>query len=97
MQVGIYSSLHYGISFLLNFPMSWLADSMVNSGRFSTVFVRKVFNSFGTFGPAAGLLVLAFAECNTALAVAGMTLGLCMNVGIFQGFKVNLLRDLFDS
>jgi hypothetical protein len=73
--------------------MSWTADWMINSGKFSTIFVRKLFNSIGTFGPAVGLIGLAFAKCNTAVAITSLTIGMGLNVGVFQGFKVNINLD----
>ncbi len=74
--------------FVLSFPLGWLAEKMINSGRFSVTFVRKVFNSIGMFGPAAGLLVLGLSRCDTALAVTALTLGVGCNAGVFTGFVI---------
>ena len=47
--------------FLLAFPLSAIAEKMINSDRFSVVFVRKLFNSIGMLGPAAGLVAIGLA------------------------------------
>jgi hypothetical protein len=63
------------------FPISFLADYLINSGTMSVLTVRKLMNSFAYYGAAAGLISLAFIKCNLTLAV----IALCVSVGCYAG------------
>ena len=64
-QNSFLTSLLYLIYFVFTFPMSFAADFMMNSGRFSRSFVRKFFSSVCHFGPALGLVWLATVGCDS--------------------------------
>ena len=65
----------------MTIPLSFLAEYMINSGRYRVGTVRKLMNSFGYFGCASGLVWLSFVGCNTTQAV----LALCISVGFYAG------------
>ena len=65
----------------LTFPLSFTAEYLINSGTFRVGTVRKLMNSFGYFGCAAGLVWLSFAGCNTTQAA----IALCISVGFYAG------------
>jgi hypothetical protein len=66
------------------FPISILADYLINSGTMSVLNVRKLMNSIGYYGAASGLIALAFIECNLTMAV----IALCFSVGFYAGAYV---------
>ena len=65
----------------MTFPLSFMADYLINSSTFSVGMVRKMMNSFGYFGCAAGLVGLSFVGCSTTQAV----MALCISVGCYAG------------
>ena len=65
----------------MTFPLSFTAEYLINSGTFGVGTVRKLMNSFGYFGCAAGLVWLSFAGCDTARAQAAAAL--CISVGFY--------------
>ena len=69
--------------------VSSVAEAMINSGRFSVIFVRRLMNSIGQYVPALGLVIVAFAGCDTALVVTALALGLGCNAATFSGFQVD--------
>ena len=69
--------------------VSSVAEAMINSGRFSVIFVRRLMNSIGQYVPALGLIIVAFAGCDTALVVTALALGLGCNAATFSGFQVD--------
>ena len=58
-QIGTYTALGYVVVVAMTFPLSFMADYMINSGRFRVGTVRKLMNSFGYFGSAMGLVWLS--------------------------------------
>ena len=83
-QIGTYTALGYVVVVAMTFPLSFMADYMINSGRFRVGTVRKLVNSFGFFGSATGLVWLSFVGCNTTQAA----IALCISVGFYAGGMV---------
>ena len=83
-QIGIYTALGYVVVVAMTLPLSFMADYMINSGRFRVGTVRKLMNSLGYFGCATGLVWLSFVGCNTTQAV----IALCISVGFYAGGMV---------
>lgn len=71
--------------------ISFAADHMIESGRFSHTTTRKVINSIGQYGPAICLIIASYTGCSRYLTVAVLTIGLGLNGGIYSGFKINHL------
>ena len=65
----------------MTFPLSFTAEYLINSGTFRVGTVRKLMNSFGYFGSAAGLVWLSFVRCDTMQAA----IALCISVGFYAG------------
>ena len=80
-QAGNYSAMGYAAFVGMTFPLSFAAEYLINSGAFGVGTVRKLMNSFGYFGCAAGLVWLSFVGCDTAQAAAA----LCISVGFYAG------------
>ena len=87
-QSGLYSGLPFLVMSVLCLAVSSVAEAMINSGRFSVLSVRRLMNSIGQYVPALGLVVVAFAGCDTALAVTALALGFGCNAATFSGFQV---------
>lgn len=65
--------------------ISFGADWMLESGRFTHTVTRKIINSVGQFGPAICLVIASYTGCNRYLTVAILTVGLGLNGGIYSG------------
>ncbi len=72
-----------------SFPVSFAADKMINSGRFSVVFVRKFFTVIAGIGPAAALIGLGFVGCDSGLAVGALCAAMGLSAGSYAGFMSN--------
>ena len=73
---------------VLCLAVSSVAEAMINSGKFSVISVRRLMNSIGQYVPALGLAIVAFAGCDTTLAVTALALGFGCNAATFSGFQV---------
>lgn len=88
---GVLSALPYLAMWLFSMCVSYIADSMITSGRFTHTVVRKIVNGIGQYGPAVALIAASYTGCNPYLTVAILTVGVGLNGGIYSGFKVNHL------
>ena len=59
--------------------VSWLADWLIQSGKLSRGFTRKLMTSIGFMGPAIALLGMSFVGCNPFLAVILLCLGVMLD------------------
>ena len=59
--------------FVMIFPVSRLAQELINRDLISTQTQRKLFNSVGSYGAAAGLVWLSFVRCDVAMAVEAIS------------------------
>ena len=71
--------------------ISFGADWMITSNRFSHTVTRKIVNSIGQYGPALCLIAASYTGCDRVLTVFLLTLGVGLNGGIYSGFKINHL------
>ncbi|KAL5287532.1 Picot.2 family protein [Megaselia abdita] len=88
---GLLSSLPYLAMWLFSMFISFVADWMIASKRFTPTVTRKIINSIGEYGPGIALVGAAFTGCNRAATVAILTIGVGLNGGIYSGFKINHL------
>lgn len=71
--------------------ISFIADFMIYSNRFTHTSTRKIINSIGQYGPAICLIIASYTGCDRVLTVAIITIGVGLNGGIYSGFKINHL------
>ncbi|CAB3383463.1 Hypothetical predicted protein [Cloeon dipterum] len=90
-QNGMLSSLPYIAMWLCSMLASFVADWLIYSKILSIGATRKIFNSFGQYGPGLCILLAAYNGCSLPWTVALLTLGLGFNGGIYSGFKINHL------
>ncbi|KAK0165954.1 hypothetical protein PV328_004426 [Microctonus aethiopoides] len=88
---GIVSALPYLAMWIFSMLISYVADWMISSGRFTHSTTRKIINSIGQYGPAISLIAASYTGCNPWLTVGILTIGIGFNGGIYSGFKVNHL------
>ncbi|KAJ8980968.1 hypothetical protein NQ317_013422 [Molorchus minor] len=87
---SLLSSAPYLALFIFSFVFGQLSDYMINNGYGSRAFVRKLFNSIGTFGPAIALVTLGFLPKDaTDLSVTMLIIAVGINAAVFCGFQVN--------
>ena len=87
-QNGFLSALPYICMWVSSFFFGWLADKLINSGRFPLSHVRKMSNVVGSFMPALGLVWLAFVGCDRVLAIVILCLSLTFNAAFYSGVMV---------
>ncbi|XP_055923202.1 putative inorganic phosphate cotransporter isoform X1 [Eupeodes corollae] len=88
---GILSALPYLAMWLFSMFISFIADWMITSSRFSLTATRKIINSIGQYGPGVALIAASYTGCDRALTLAILTIGVGLNGGIYSGFKINHL------
>lgn len=76
---------------LFSMFISFIADFMIYSNRFTHTSTRKIINSIGQYGPAICLIIASYTGCDRVLTVAIITIGVGLNGGIYSGFKINHL------
>ena len=76
---------------ILSIIISWIADGMITSNKFTLTSTRKIINSVGQLSPAICLIAASYTGCNRALTVMLLTIGIGLNGGIYSGFKINHL------
>lgn len=76
---------------LFSIFISFVADWMIYSNRFTHTITRKIINSLGQYGPAVCLIIASYTGCNRALTITLLTIGMGLNGSIYSGFKINHL------
>lgn len=85
VQNGFLSALPYLAMWIFSNIISFVADWMIESGRFSHTITRKIINSIGQYGAAICLVIASYTGCNRYLTVAILTIGMGLNGGIYSG------------
>jgi MFS family permease len=75
--------------YVMSFPVSYTADRLVNSGRFRTITIRKLFTIMGLIGPSLSLVWLAFVGCNSTQAILALCLASGLNSGKYAGTQMS--------
>jgi ACS family sodium-dependent inorganic phosphate cotransporter-like MFS transporter 5 len=75
--------------FFASFPVGIASDYLVNSGCVSTVAARKIFNSIGFLGAAAGMIWLSFVGCDSTMAVVALVAANTINAASYAGFNAS--------
>ncbi|KAG4066669.1 hypothetical protein HA402_007305 [Bradysia odoriphaga] len=88
---GILSALPYLAMWIFSIAISFIADWMIYSNKFTHTSTRKIINSVGQYGPAVCLIIASYTGCNRVLTVLILTIGMGLNGGIYSGFKINHL------
>ena len=88
-QNGYLSAVPYLVMFVMIFPVSRLAQELINRGLISTQTQRKLFNSVGSYGAAAGLVWLSFVKCDVALAVVAISVVVGLQAFVIPGCMVS--------
>ncbi|XP_077343508.1 sialin [Lithobates pipiens] len=88
---GFLSALPYFGCWLCMVLTGYIADFMRERLNFSTVAVRKTFNTLGMIGPAGFLLAAGYTGCNYTLAVVFLTLSTTLGGMSIAGYSINHL------
>ncbi|XP_063772886.1 sialin isoform X1 [Pseudophryne corroboree] len=90
-QNGFLSALPYFGCWLCMNITGLIADFMRERLNFSTVAVRKIFNTLGMIGPAVFLLAAGYTGCSYTLAVVFLTLSTTFGGFSMSGYNINHL------
>ena len=88
LQNGLVSSLPYLLNCIISVIVSWLADWLIQSGKLSRGFTRKLMTSIGFMGPAIALIGMSFVGCNPFLAVILLCLGVMLDGVGYAGMDI---------
>ncbi|KAM8954076.1 sialin [Pelodytes ibericus] len=88
---GFLSALPYFGCWVCMNVTGLIADYMREKWNYSTVAVRKIFNTLGMIGPAVFLLAAGYTGCNYKLAVAFLTLSTTLGGFSVSGYNINHL------
>ena len=69
-------------------PWGWLADWLIRNGKLSRTNVRKLSTVVGLGGPAIGLVLLAFADCDHTKPIAYLCIACGTNGALYSGYQV---------
>ena len=94
-QNGLISALPQICGLVVTAPFGWLSDKLIASGKISRLNCRKIFNAIGNYGPACGLIWLAFVGCDRVMAVVVLCLATTLDAASFSGFMVKKTRTMF--
>ena len=86
------SALPNLMNVLTSLVVSKSADKVVNSGKFETLTVRKIFTSVASLGTAFSFIMLAFSKCHKAMSITAMCLSSMFRSFNFAGFVVSLIK-----
>jgi len=85
---GVLSALPYLCGWIFAIVTGYISDKLIKKGIVSVGVSRKLFNTIGHFGPAAGLVWLAFVGCDRVLAVVALCFAVGLNGAIYSGWQV---------
>ena len=88
-QNGGLSALPYLCMYLMSFPVSYIADLLVNSRRLSLTNIRRISTLIGLGGPSVMFVALAFVGCDSTLAILALCAALALSAGKFAGHPQN--------
>ncbi|XP_073425429.1 sialin isoform X2 [Dendrobates tinctorius] len=88
---GFLSALPYFGCWLCMILTGYVADLLRERRNFSTVVVRKIFNTLGMIGPAVFLLATGYTGCDYILAVVFLTLSTTLGGFSMSGYNINHL------
>ncbi|XP_068129616.1 sialin-like [Hyperolius riggenbachi] len=91
LENGLLSALPYFGCWLCMIITGHVADFMSERLNFTTVAVRKIFNTLGTIGPSIFLVAAAYTGCDYALAVIFLTLSSTIGGCTISGYSINHL------
>lgn len=89
---GYLSSLPHLAFWITSTITSFIADSLISSGRMSIEKVRKIGATLATMGPAVFLISASYAGCDRALTVVLITIGLGMEYGILLKLLISAYK-----
>ena len=73
----------------MSFPVSYIADLLVNNGHLRLLNVRRLSQLMGLGGPAILFVGLAFVGCNKTLTIAILCIALALSAGKYTGHGIN--------
>ena len=73
---------------ILSIVIGLSADALIKAGVISVGASRKICQSIGHYGPAVGLIMLAFSGCDAVLAMIALCISVGLNGGTYAGYIV---------
>ena len=71
--------------YLMSFPVSFIADYLINNGHCRLINVRRIFVVMGVIGPGLSFVWLAFIGCDSTLAIVALCVISALNAGKYAG------------
>ncbi|XP_065213583.1 putative inorganic phosphate cotransporter isoform X2 [Planococcus citri] len=88
---GILSALPYFATWIASLSSSALADYILKRNYASTTFIRKLFATIGSVGPAIGVICASYVGCDRVAATVFFTIGMALMGTCYCSLRVNAL------
>ncbi len=76
------------MGWILSYVFGYCSDYLLRSGKVSVGTSRKIFNSIAHYGPALGLVWLAWVGCDRTQAILALCISVGLNAGVYTGYQV---------
>lgn len=73
------------------YPVGKLSDYLITTGKLSKLNSRKLFSAIGNYGPALGLVGLAFVGCDRVLAIVLLCASVGSDAAGYSGYMVSFI------
>ena len=93
-QNGLVSSLPYLLNCIYSIIVSWFADWLIQSGKLSRGWTRKLMTTIGFMGPAIALAGISFIGCNSLVAVILLCAAVMLEGTGYPGMFTRVCQNL---
>ncbi|CAL4130204.1 unnamed protein product, partial [Meganyctiphanes norvegica] len=83
---GVFSALPYLVMWIFSIIYGMVIDQLLNRGKVSNIFVRRMSMAIGAYGPMLGLVVMCFVDCDSTLAMVVLCFAVGLNGAIYCGY-----------
>lgn len=90
-QNGLLSAAPYLVMWVVAIISGWIVDWMVGPRGINITFVRKLFVSIASIGPAVGIISASYAGCDKVLVAMSFAAGMGLMGAFVPSLKVNAL------
>ncbi|HIF15199.1 MAG TPA: hypothetical protein EYQ86_07755 [Bacteroidetes bacterium] len=86
------SALPHLLMWIFSMVLGWLSDWLLVSNKMSLTTIRKLMTSIAMFGPAFGLIGLAYTGCNAVWSIVWLCLAYTLGGALLSGININQLE-----
>lgn len=72
-----------------------LSDKLISSGKVKRLTARKIFNGIGNYGPALGMIWMAFVGCDRVMAIVVLCIATTLDGASYAGYMVSRSQSTY--